>query len=207
MTKLLATLCLVLGLAFGVSADAHAAVESGKPAPDISFTDIDGATHSIAALKGKTIILEWTNDGCPFVQKFYKVGEMQRLQKEATARENTVWFTINSGAKGEQGYLESDEAAKKFIADNGFASTAYVRDVTGAFGKLYGAKTTPHMYVINPEGVLVYQGAIDSIKSVDSDDIAKATNYLTEALKAVDAGTLPTHTSTEAYGCNVKYAN
>lgn len=203
MTKIIATLSLVLALFTGA---ANAAVENGKTAPDITFTDINGVEHSIAGFKGKTVILEWTNDGCPFVQKFYKVGEMQRLQKEITARENTVWVTINSGAAGEQGYLESDEAAKKFVADHKFASTAYVRDVNGDFGKLYGAKTTPHMYVINADGVLVYQGAIDSIKSVDSDDIAKATNYVTAALDAIAKGETPSVASSEAYGCNVKYA-
>lgn len=203
MTKFFATLCLVFGLAAG---SASAAVEIGKAAPDITFKDINGVEHSISGLKGKTVILEWTNDGCPFVQKFYKVGEMQRLQKEAVARENTVWITINSGAEGEQGYLASDDAAKKFVADHKLSSTAYVRDVNGEFGKLYGAKTTPHMFVINADGNVVYQGAIDSIKSVDSEDIAKATNYVSAALDAVAAGKLPEHTSTEAYGCNVKYA-
>lgn len=203
MTKIFATLCLVFGLAAG---SASAAVEIGKTAPDITFKDVNGAEHSISGFKGKTVVLEWTNEGCPFVQKFYKVGEMQRLQKEAVARENTVWITINSGAEGQQGYLASDDDAKKFVAEHKLSSTAYVRDVNGEFGKLYGAKTTPHMFVINADGNVVYQGAIDSIKSVDSDDIAKATNYVTSALDAVATGKLPENTSTEPYGCNVKYA-
>lgn len=202
MTKFFAALCL----AFGLMTGSAQAIEIGKIAPDITFKDINGTEHSISGLQGKTVVLEWTNDSCPFVQKFYNGGDMQRLQAEAIAKPNTIWITINSGAEGQQGHIASDDDAKKFVAEKKIASTAYVRDVTGAFGKLYGAKTTPHMFVINPEGKLVYQGAIDSIKSADAEDIAKATNYVTLALEAVANRTLPANTSTEPYGCNVKYA-
>lgn len=204
MKKLLAALCVTFGLIAGT---AGAAVETGKAAPDITFKDVTGAEHSLSGFKGKIVVLEWTNEGCPFVQKFYKSDAMQKLQADTTKDGDVVWLTINSGDKGKQGYLESDEAGVKFIADHGLKSTAYVRDVSGAFGKLYGAKTTPHMFVIDKEGVLAYQGAIDSIKSAEADDIAKATNYVSEAVTALRAGEKPVTSSSEPYGCGVKYAD
>lgn len=205
MKKLFAMLALTLGLSFGLAAgSASAAVEIGKTAPDYGFTDITGESHSIAGFNGKTVVLEWHNPGCPFVQKFYNAGEMQRVQAEAQKDSDVVWITVNSSAEGKQGYLTKEDAAK-LIAEQKAVPTAYVLDYNGEFGKLYGAKTTPHMYVIDKDGNLAYQGAIDSIKSADSDDIAKAKNYVMAALAALKKGEKPATTSTEAYGCGVKY--
>ena len=206
MTRLMKPFLTALAICAAVvlAAPAFAAVQTGKPAPDITFTDLNGATHSIEGFKGKTVILEWTNHGCPFVQKFYKSGKMQALQKEYVAKD-AVWITVNSSAEGQQGHLTAEEA-KKHTASNEFAGSAYVLDHDGTFGKLYGAKATPHMFVINKEGVIVYQGAIDSIKSADPKDIDKADNYVVDALAALESGKTPEVGSTAAYGCAVKYA-
>ena len=202
MKKFLAAAVIALGLLTG---NAYA-IESGKPAPDYTFKDIDGNSHTLSKLKGKTVILEWTNPGCPFVKKFYEANEMQRVQQVALKEENVVWFSINSSAIGKEGNLD-EAAAKKYVADHKVNSSAYVLDPTGAFGKLYGAKTTPHLFVINPEGTLVYQGAIDSIKGFDPADIAKADNYVLKTLEALKQGKTPDPASTESYGCSVKYAD
>ena len=202
MKKLFTAAFVALAL---LSGSAHA-VEVGKAAPDYTFKDINGAEHSIAKFKGKTVVLEWTNPGCPFVKKFYNANEMQRLQKQAVADPSVVWISINSSAPGKEGNLNAQEA-QKYINDNKAAQTAYVLDPSGAFGKLYGAKTTPHMFVIDKEGTLVYQGAIDSIKGFDPAEIPQATNYIVEALTALKAGKKPATTSSQPYGCSVKYAD
>jgi peroxiredoxin len=202
--KSLFTVLAVAALLF--TSVAHADIETGKAAPDYTFKDIAGAEHSIAKFKGKTVILEWTNPGCPFVKKFYDHGDMPKIQEKALANPDTVWISINSSAEGKEGHL-TNESAAKWVADNSSKTNAYVLDPTGAFGKLYGAKTTPHMYVINKEGTLVYQGAIDSIKSADAADIAKANNYVLKALDALNAGSTPEVGSTASYGCSVKYAD
>jgi peroxiredoxin len=200
MKKLLAAFAII-GL---MSAPAFAEVTVGQPAPDFKFTDINGAEHSIAGFKGKNVILEWTNPGCPFVVKFYKNGDMAKFQEEALKTPDTVWISINSSAEGKEGSLTLEEAKKEFTTK--YKSTTYVQDKSGAFGKLYGAKTTPHMFVIDKEGILRYQGAIDSIKSFDSEDITKADNYVIDALNAINTGAGVEVTSTEPYGCSVKYA-
>jgi peroxiredoxin len=201
MKTILTALALV---GFLLAAPAHAAVEVGKPAPDFKFTDINGNAHSISGFKGKTVVLEWTNPGCPFVVKFYKNGDMPKFQEQALADPNVVWVSINSSARGKEGSLTVDEA-KKLVTEKGIKSSAYVLDPSGEFGKLYGAKTTPHMFVMDKDGIVQYQGAIDSIKSFDSEDISKADNYVLNALEALAAGKTPAVTSTESYGCSVKY--
>lgn len=193
-------------IAFGLLAGHASAAENGKVAPDYTFKDIEGNEHTISKFKGKTVVLEWTNPGCPFVKKFYEANEMQRVQQEALKDSNVVWFSINSSAKGKEGFLD-EAGAKKYIADHKTHATAYVLDPTGAFGKLYGAKTTPHLFVIDKEGKLAYQGAIDSIKGFDPADIAKADNYVLKTLAALKEGKLPEVTSSEPYGCSVKYAD
>lgn len=203
MKKLFAAAFLAFGLLTG--GVVHAA-EIGKIAPDYTFTDIEGHSHTISKFKGKTVVLEWTNPGCPFVKKFYNAGEMQRVQKLALADKDVVWISINSSAEGKEGHLDA-AGAKKYITDHKTHATAYVLDPTGAFGKLYGAKTTPHMFVIDKDGKLAYQGAIDSIKGFDAADIAKADNYVLKALAALKAGKQPNPASTESYGCSVKYAD
>ncbi|MDB5478314.1 MAG: alkyl hydroperoxide reductase, partial [Alphaproteobacteria bacterium] len=181
--------------------------QTGKPAPDYSFTDISGTKYNLAQFKGqKTVVLEWTNPGCPFVQKFYKAGEMQRVQQEALKDTQVVWFSINSSAEGKEGFL-TEAQAKDFIANNNGHASAYVLDHSGKFGKLYGAKTTPHMFVIAKDGTLAYQGAIDSIKGFDPADIKKADNYVLKTLAALKEGKQPAVTSTEPYGCSVKYGD
>ncbi len=149
-------------------------------------------------------MLEWISHGCPFVKKHYANGDMQKLQKRYRGK-GVVWLSICSSAPGKQGYLEG-EGWKKALAQHGSDPTAVLMDPTGYVGKLYDAKTTPQMVVIDPQGGLVYDGAIDSIRSKDPADVAKATNYLAEVLDAVLAGKPPPHTKTKPYGCSVKYS-
>ncbi len=172
-------------------------------APQFTLTDTDGKQHSLADYKGKYVILEWVNFQCPFVGKHYGSGSMQALQEEMTAR-GAVWLSICSSAPGNEGYFEGDELRAKLKEKNAHP-TAYLADPEGTVGRLYGAKTTPDMYVINPDGVLIYQGGIDNIASTDRDDIAKATNYVREVMTAAwDGKPLPVKV-TRSYGCSVKY--
>lgn len=195
---LLAALTLVLAAPFAVALDV------GKPAPDFTLTDIDGQKHSLADYRGKTIVLEWNNPDCPFVRKHYESDNLPKLQRDATA-DGVVWIVINSGAPGMQGADYTAEQLKaRFKAANA-APTAYLRDADGKVGHLYSAKTTPHMFVIDQGGVLRYEGAIDSIRSADRGDIAKATNYVRAALTAVKEGKAIEPTVTAPYGCSVKY--
>ncbi|HZP59404.1 MAG TPA: thioredoxin family protein [Opitutaceae bacterium] len=181
-----------------------AKVKVGQPAPDFTLTDINGQTHSLSEYKGKTVVLEWNNPDCPFVKKHYESGNIPGLQKSATA-DGVVWLVINSGATGKEGADYTPEQIKAWLQKNSAAPTAYCYDHDGKVGHLYNAKTTPDMYVINPDGILVYDGAIDSIRSADISDIAKATNYVKAALEAVKAGQpVPTPVS-RPYGCSVKY--
>jgi peroxiredoxin len=180
----------VVGALAGVHT-AQAQLVVGDVAPDHSFTDVNGTAHKLSDYKGKLIVLEWTNPGCPFVQKYYKEGDMQKLQKNFTESPSIVWFAINSSAKGKQGYAKDNKEGQAFARDSQFAGTAYVRDPAGAFGKLYGAKTTPHMFIIDKDGKLAYQGAIDSNPSADQADIAGAQNYVSDALIALRAGQQP----------------
>jgi len=184
---------------------ARAAVEIGQPAPAFTLTDLDGQAHSLADFKGKIVVLEWHNPDCPFVKKHYeKSGHLPKLQKAATA-DDVIWLLINSGAPGKQGADYSASEVKAYLNKNHSTATAYLTDKDGNVGHLYGAKTTPHLFVINDSGLLVYNGAIDSIRSADSADIAKATDYVTAALTAVKAGKPVEKSATEPYGCSVKY--
>jgi peroxiredoxin len=173
-------------------------------APDFSATDSYGKTQKLSDQKGKIVVLEWTNDGCPFVGKHYRSGNMQGLQKKYTAQ-GVVWFTIVSSATGTQGYVTPEEANRD-TTTRGAAPTAVLLDPTGTVGHLYGAQATPHMYVINPEGQLVYMGAIDDIPSTAVSDVAHAKNYVAAAIEEVKAGKRVTVQATKAYGCSVKYA-
>ncbi|HEX6790586.1 MAG TPA: thioredoxin family protein [Candidatus Krumholzibacteria bacterium] len=176
-----------------------------EKAPDFSLTGIDGKTYSLSSFAGKYVVLEWNNLDCPFVKKHYGSGNMQTLQKKYTDK-GVVWLTICSSASGKQGYYEPAVLQEK-TKEAKLASTAYLRDVDGTVGKLYGAKTTPHMFVINPEGVLVYAGAIDDKPSPDPADIAKSSNYVAACLDESMAGKPVATSSTASYGCSVKYAN
>lgn len=177
----------------------------GQPAPDFSLPDSQGRTQSLSAYKGKTVVLEWNNPECPFVRKHYGAGNMQKLQSAATAA-GVVWLTVNSAAAGKQGHLDA-AGANAYVAQVGGRQSAYLFDADGKIGHLYGAKTTPHMYVIDAQGVLRYAGGIDSIASTDEADIAKATPYVSDALAAIAAGKPVATPTSEPYGCSVKYGS
>lgn len=174
-----------------------------ESAPDFTLADSNGAKHSLTDYEGKWVVLEWVNFGCPFVRKHYDSGNMQNLQKTYTDK-GVVWLSICSSAPGKQGYFDGDELRTE-IKDNGSHATAYLVDPDGIVGRMYEAKTTPHMYIINPKGVLVYAGGIDNIASTDRDDITKATNYVRETLDAGFAGKEIAVKGSRPYGCSVKY--
>jgi peroxiredoxin len=175
----------------------------GAPAPGFSLTDSNGKAHSLGQYKGKYVVLEWFNPGCPFVQKHYKSENMQKLQKEFTGKD-VVWLTIDSSAPGKEGNMSPAEANKQ-ISDWKISSTAFLLDPDGKVGHEYGATNTPHMYVINPEGKLIYSGAIDSKPTANPDDIASATNYVKTALDEAMAGQPVQTPTSRAYGCSIKY--
>jgi len=199
MKQTLALLACTLLSAAAVTAE----VKTGDPAPAFTLTDSNGKSHSLESFKGKTVVLEWVNHGCPFVKKHYDSGNMQSLQKDWTGK-GVVWLSICSSAPGKQGH-QSPADWNKTVADKKASPTAVLIDEDGKVGKAYGAKTTPHMYIIAPDGKLVYQGAIDSVSSANNDDIAGATNYVSAALAEVLAGKPVTNGSTKPYGCSVKY--
>lgn len=186
-----------------MSAPVSAAPKLGETAPDFTATDTKGVSHTLSALKGKIVVLEWTNPECPFVKKYYDSKAMQGLQQEYTAKD-IVWITINSGAEGKQGHL-TDDTANAYITDHGAKQSAYILDANGAIGKSYDAKTTPHMFVIDKDGKLVYDGAIDDNDSANAADVATAKNYVRGALDEVIAGKDVTEAKTKPYGCSVKY--
>jgi hypothetical protein len=185
------------------AAPAFAAVEIGKPAPDFSARDAQGKTQTLSQYKGKTVVLEWNNPGCPFVQKHYSSGNIPKQQSAALA-DGVVWLTINSGAAGKQGHLDA-KGAQEFLAQYHAAPSAYLFDGDGTIGHAYGARTTPHLYVVDADGVLRYMGGIDSIASADQEDLAKATQYVPQALAELKAGKPVSVPTSEPYGCSVKY--
>lgn len=187
-----------------VSDAADGGVATGEAAPAFTLTDSNGVEHSLEDFAGKTVILEWTNKDCPFVKKFYSEGHMQGWQEDYTAMDDVVWLTIGSSAPGNQGHLDADGWNSE-IEKQGINSTAVLLDEDGAVGRAYAAKTTPHIYVIDGDGVLRYQGAIDSKKSAKASDIDGATNYLAAAVDAVLAGEEVAEHTTQPYGCGVKY--
>jgi peroxiredoxin len=182
---------------------AVAAPSVGAPAPGFTLTDSNGTSHNLSDFKGKFVVLEWLNHGCPFVQKHYDGGNMQGLQKEYTGKD-VVWLSIVSSAPGKQGHMSPGET-NKAKEEKGSAPTAVLIDEDGTVGRLYNAKVTPELFVINPEGTLIYAGAIDDKKSVDPADVAGAKNYVKQALDEALAGQPVSEPSTTAYGCSVKY--
>lgn len=187
-----------------VSSQAMAEPVIDKAAPAFSGKAADGSTINLADYKGKTVVLEWTNHDCPYVIKHYESGNIPKLQKEAIAKD-IVWLQVISSAPGEQGHVDGAKAQKVNEYRNS-TPTNTILDPEGTIGKLYGAKTTPHLYIINPEGTLVYKGGIDSIKSTKQQDIPDATNYVHETLEALASGKKVPHPSTAPYGCSIKYA-
>jgi len=186
------------------SNEALASVENGAAAPAFSVQDASGATRTLAEFRGRTVVLEWTNNGCPYVRKHYDSNTMQQLQRDATA-DGVVWLQVISSAPGEQGYLDGAGALARVQTDNA-APTATLLDPSGAMGRAYGARTTPHMYIINAQGVLVYQGAIDDQPSARRETLAGARPYVREALADIGAGRPVATAETPPYGCAVKYA-
>jgi len=175
----------------------------GQPAPELSLPDSRGTTHSLAEFQGKWVVLEWLNRECPYVRKHYNSGNMQRLQREYTAK-GVIWLSIVSSAPGKQGYVTGPEA-DQFAQERGSAATAILLDPSGAVGHRYDARNTPQMFVIDPTGVLRYDGAIDNRPTPRLSDIEGATNYLAAALDEAMAGRPVTTPRTQPYGCTVKY--
>jgi len=199
-TKLLTALLTIAASTALFAADSPAV---GTNAPDFSLTDSKGKTQSVSQYKGKYVVLEWFNPGCPFVQKHYGSGNMQKLQEQFTAK-GIVWLTIDSSAPGLEGHLTADQANAK-MAEWKTKQTALVLDPDGKAGRSYGAKNTPHMFIINPEGKIVYEGAIDSKATPNPADIANSTNYVKVALEESLAGKTVSTANTKPYGCSVKY--
>lgn len=194
MKKTLLTLAMAL-CAFGMIKAAEA--------PAFTLTDTNGTEHSLADFKGKVVVLEWFNHGCPFVKKHYDKGNMQALQKTYTEK-GVIWLSIVSSAEGKQGN-NTAEGHNRTAKEKGTNATAILVDADGTVGKAYDAKTTPHMFVIDAEGQLVYQGAIDDKRSTNPADIASSKNYVSAALDAVLAGEGVDVAQTTPYGCSVKY--
>ncbi|PYY01388.1 MAG: thioredoxin family protein [Acidobacteria bacterium] len=181
------------------------AAKVGDQAPDFTGTDSHGQTHKLSDYKGKFVVLEWHNNGCPFTKKHYESGNMQRLQKEWTDK-GVIWFTVISSAPGAQGYV-TPEQENEYLQKMHAVPTAALLDPKGEIGHLYSAKTTPHMFIINPQGQLIYNGAIDDKSTSDPGDINGAKNYVSEALQEARAGQPVAVASTRPYGCSVKYAD
>jgi alkyl hydroperoxide reductase subunit AhpC len=181
------------------------AAKVGEAAPEFTATASNGKTFRLSDYRRKYVVLEWHNNGCPYVGKHYNSGNMQRLQKQWTSR-SVVWFTILSSAPGKQGYVTASEE-NEYLAKMQAAPTAALLDPTGEIGHLYDAKTSPQMVVINPQGVVIYSGAVDDKPTTDLQDVPNATNYVSLALEEAMAGKQVQTAATRPYGCSVKYAD
>ncbi len=197
---------LVAGLALAcTSITAHAAADIGQAAPAFTAQGADGKPVNLADYKGKTVVLEWTNHDCPFVKKHYDSGNIPALQKDASAK-GIVWLQVISSAPGQQGQVDG-ATALKLNTSRQAQPAGTVLDPQGTVGKLYGAQTTPHIFIIDAQGKLAYKGGIDSIPSSNQADIAKADKYVANALTAITSGQKVAQASTRPYGCSVKYAS
>lgn len=196
---------LLAGLILGLGTGARAATaEVGRPAPDFTLTDVHGQTHRLSEYRGRIVVLEWVNPDCPIVHKHYNAsGNIPRLQKKYTG-EGVIWLSINSAAAGKQGDYDPAQV-EGWMQRVHWSGTDYFRDQTGAVGHLYGAKTTPHIFIINQDGTLVYAGGIDSIASSNPADIARAKNYVVATMDDLMAGRPVAISNTRPYGCSVKY--
>lgn len=195
--KLFVSRSLIAVACAAALAIAEAAVEVGKPAPDFTLVDTTGKTHQLSDYRGKIVVLEWVNPGCPIVQAHYNAKNMQGTQQVA-AEQGAVWLQIHTAAPSGRADKQADDFNRKM----GARTTAWLKDTTGKVGRMYGAQTTPHMFIINKDGTLAYQGAIDS---GNSRDIPTAKNYVKAALASLAAGKPIEKTATKAYGCAVKY--
>ena len=201
---ILTTTLLAASVAFAGTASAK--VATGSNVSDMTVTDSNGQTHNLSDFAGKRVVLEWTNEGCPYVKKHYNTNNMQETQKMATADGDTVWLSVISSAPGKQGYKSGDEA-NATAAKYGAEPTAIVLDPNGDMGRSFAAKTTPHMYIIDADQTLVYQGAIDDNRSANPATVAGAKNYVKAALADLDAGQAVADSDTAPYGCSVKYGS
>ena len=194
------TLALLVAASLPAAALANALV--GQPAPAFTVTDLAGKPVKLEDFKGKTVVLEWHNFGCPFVQKHYRSGNMQALQKKYAS--DVVWLAVNSTNKSASDWTDPPVLQKQ-LKDFGAQPAGYLVDEPGVMGKAYGAKTTPHMYIIDPSGKLVYNGAIDDKRSTNPEDVKTSKNYVAAALDELKAGKPVSVASTSPYGCTVKY--
>lgn len=189
--------------AFLIAAPAYSTAVVGQKAPEFTAKDAAGKTVNLADFKGKTVVLEWVNPGCPYVKKHYGAGNMQSTQKDATGT-GVVWLAINSTDTAHLDYL-APAALQKWMGGQKAAATHTLMDESGTIGQQYAARTTPHMYIISPQGNVVYAGGIDSIASANPADIKTATNYVKQSLGEVAAGKPVSNANTKPYGCSVKY--
>jgi hypothetical protein len=194
---------LAVGFLAATSA-AMANAELNQPAPAFDAVGADGKPLKLDAYKGKTVVLEWTNHECPFVAKHYDSGNIPNLQKDAAGK-GVVWLQVVSSAPGKQGFVDG-ATAQKLNGNRKAAPAAVLLDADGKIGKLYGAQTTPHIFIVNAAGQLVYKGGIDSIATANKDDLPKAENYVAAALTAIGAGKPVEKANTKPYGCSIKYA-
>ncbi len=204
MTAVFLRRTLLAAVALCAAGTLHAQAVIGQAAPALQAVDASGKAVNLADFKGKTVVLEWVNPGCPFVKKHYGSGNMQATQK-AAAGQGVVWLTVSSTAPSHQDYKKPAELAA-WMAEQKAASTL-VMDDSGAVGKAWGAKTTPHLFIVNPAGQVVYNGAIDSKPSANPADIPGATNHVNAALGELKAGQPVAKASTQPYGCSIKYAS
>lgn len=188
-----------------LAAPAAAAPVVGQPAPNFKVADTNGKPVTLSDFRGKTVVLEWSNPECPFVKKHYSSGNMQKAQA-AAARDGVVWLTINSSAPGKQGHMNGGQA-KSFVAKAGARPAAYLLDPRGVVGKVYDAKTTPHMYIVNKAGTLVYAGGIDDKPTPNPADVTSARNHVLAALSELKAGKPISVATSRPYGCSVKYSD
>ncbi len=195
---------LTIALSFATAQPLLAAPEIGQPAPDFSVVDTQGQTHSLSDFSGQQVILEWTNHDCPFVVKHYSAGNMQDQQRVARNEHDAVWLTVISSRAGEQGHV-SPEQADELTASRDAFPTAVLLDESGDMGRAYDARVTPHMYIIDADGILRFMGGIDSNPSRHSEDIPGATQYVVAALEDLAAGNEVAQAITRPYGCTIKY--
>jgi len=203
MAAAAAIVVALIGMVGILDTAASPALQIGQPAPDFTAEDSKGEVVKLSQYHGKTVVLEWTNADCPYTRKHYHSGNMQSVQALAQ-RDGIVWLSIISSAPGKQGYVNGP-AADLLTQSRKASPTQVVLDPSGTLGRLYGAKTTPHMFVIDKNGTLQYMGGIDSIATADESDIPKAEPYLKEAMVAVEQGQTPLHALTKPYGCSIKY--
>jgi hypothetical protein len=200
---MLSALALMGASLYWLPGPVRASAQVGQPAPAFAGTDSQGRVHRLTDYRGKTVVLEWTNHDCPYVRKHYGSGNMQQLQRQAAA-DGVIWLTIISSAPGKQGHVTGRQA-DELTRSRGAAPHAVLLDERGEIGRLYAAKTTPHMYIIDPRGTLVYMGGIDDRPSADPADIPAARNHVAMALAELKAGKPVSQAVTRPYGCSVKY--